>query len=76
MKVPDLDLHGVLHEDVMSIVEDYILLWDYRVPAFTGKIITGNSTRMKVLVEGALRKHKFDYRILNDSVIIVVGKYK
>ncbi len=75
-KVPDLDLHGVKHEDAPSVVEEWAVLWDYRVPAFTGKIITGNSTRMKVLVEGALRKHKFDYRILNDSVIIVVGKYK
>ena len=72
--VPTLDLHGVKHEDVMPIVEDYILLWDYRVPAFTGKIITGNSTKMRVLAETALRKHKFDYRLLNDNTIIVTGK--
>ena len=74
MKVPDLDLHGVLHEDVMSIVEDYILLWDYRVPAFTGKIITGNSTKMRVLVETTLHKHKFDYKFLDNSTIVVTGK--
>ena len=76
MKVPDLDLHGVLHEDVMPVVEDYILLWDYRVPAFTGKIITGNSTKMRVLVESTLRKHKFDYKFLDNSTIVVTGKYK
>jgi hypothetical protein len=75
-KVPDLDLHGVKHEDAMMIVEEWSVLWDYRVPAFTGKIITGNSQRMRVLAEMALRKNKFDYRLLNENVIIVVGKYK
>ena len=73
-KVPDLDLHGVKHEDAPSIVEEWAMLWDYRVPAFTGKIITGNSTKMRILAESALRKHKFYYRLLNDNVIIVVGK--
>ena len=72
--VPVLDLHGVKHEDAPSIVEEWAMLWDYRVPAFTGKIITGNSTKMRILAESALRKHKFDYRLLNDNVIIVVGK--
>lgn len=75
-KVPDLDLHGVKHEDAMTVVEEWSVLWDYRVPAFTGKIITGNSQRMRVLAEMALRKNKFDYRLLNDNVIIVIGKYK
>ena len=72
--VPTLDLHGVKHEDVIPVVEDYILLWDYRVPAFTGKIITGNSTKMRVLVESTLRKHKFDYKFLDNSTIVVTGK--
>lgn len=75
-KVPDLDLHGVTHSDVSSIVEEWSVLWDYRVPAFTGKIITGNSQKMRVLAETALRKNKFDYRLLNDNVIIVIGKYR
>ena len=75
-KVPDLDLHGVKHEDAMMVVEEWSVLWDYRVPAFTGKIITGNSQKMRVLAETTLRKNKFDYRLLNDNVIIVIGKYK
>ena len=74
--IPTLDMHGVSHEDAMMIVEEWSVLWDYRVPAFTGKIITGNSQRMRVLAEMALRKNKFDYRLLNENVIIVVGKYK
>lgn len=73
-KVPDLDLHGVKHEDAMMIVEEWALLWSYRVPAFTGKIITGNSTKMLVLAESALRKHKFDFRYLNNNTLIVTGK--
>ena len=73
-KIPDLDLHGVKHEDAALIVEEWAVMWDYRVPAFTGKIITGNSTKMRVLAEGALRKHKFDYKFLDNSTIIVAGK--
>ena len=75
-EIPILDLHGIAHSDVFLIVEEWSVLWDYRVPAFTGKIITGNSQRMRVLAEMALRKNKFDYRLLNENVIIVVGKYK
>ena len=73
-KIPDLDLHGVKHEDAALIVEEWAVMWDYRVPAFTGKIITGNSTKMRVLVESTLRKHKFDYKFLDNSTIIVTGK--
>ena len=73
-KVPDLDLHGVKHEDAVSIVEEWAVLWDYRVPAFTGKIITGNSIKMRVLVESTLHKHKFDYKFLDNSTIVVTGK--
>jgi hypothetical protein len=72
--IPNLDLHGVKHEDVTPIVEDWALLWSYRVPAFTGKIITGNSSKMRVLVEGVLMKHKFEYTYMNDGSIIVAGK--
>jgi hypothetical protein len=73
-KVPDLDLHGVKHEDAMMIVEEWAMLWSYRVPAFTGKIITGNSTKMRTLAESALKVYNFDYKILKDNTIIVAGK--
>ena len=73
-KVPDLDLHGIKHEDAMMIVEEWVLLWSYRVPAFTGKIITGNSVKMKTLAEGALRKHGFEYKHMSDGSILVSGK--
>ena len=72
--IPNLDLHGVKHEDAMMIVEEWALLWSYRVPAFTGKIITGNSTKMKTLAITALKKHNFDYQIMADGSILVNGK--
>lgn len=71
--VPTLDLHGVTHSDVSSIVEEWAIMWDYRVPAFNGKIITGNSTKMKTLAVGALKKHKFNHQILGDGSILVSG---
>ena len=73
-KIPDLDLHGIKHEDAMLIVEEWAIMWDYRVPAFTGRIITGNSTKMRLLAESALRKHKFDYKYMADGSILVNGK--
>lgn len=72
-EIPILDLHGVTHSDVFLIVEEWVLLWSYRVPAFTGKIITGNSTKMKTLAISALKKHLFDYKILGDGSILVSG---
>jgi len=72
-KIPDLDLHGVKHEDAMMIVEEWAVLWDYRVLGFQGKIITGNSTKMKTLAISALKKHLFDYIILGDGSILVSG---
>ena len=73
-EVPVLDLHGVTHEDAMMIVEEWALLWSYRVPAFTGKIITGNSTKMKTLAVTTLKKHNFDYQVMADGSILVNGK--
>jgi len=71
--VPILDLHGVKHEDAMMIVEEWAIMWDYRVLGFQGKIITGNSVKMKTLAISALKKHLFDYIILGDGSILVSG---
>jgi hypothetical protein len=71
--VPVLDLHGVKHEDAALIVEEWAVMWDYRVLGFQGKIITGNSTKMKTLAVGALKKHKFNHQIMGDGSILVTG---
>ena len=68
-----LDLHGVSHEDAALIVEEWAIMWDYRVLGFQGKIITGNSTKMKTLAVGALKKHKFDHQVMGDGSILVSG---
>ena len=71
--VPVLDLHGVKHEDAALIVEEWAVMWDYRVLGFQGKIITGNSTKMKTLAVGALKKHKFNHQVMGDGSILVSG---
>ena len=71
--VPVLDLHGVKHEDAALIVEEWAIMWDYQVLGFQGKIITSNSTKMKTLAVGALKKHKFDHQIMGDGSILVSG---
>jgi hypothetical protein len=71
--IPNLDLHGVKHKDVMMIVEEWAIIWDLWVLGFQGKIITGNSTKMKTLAISALKKHLFDYKILGDGSILVSG---
>ncbi len=72
-EIPVLDLHGITHDDVMLIVEEWAIMWDYRVLGFQGKIITGNNTKMKTLAVSALKKHKFDYQIMGDGLILVSG---
>jgi len=74
MKVSTLDLHGVKHEHVINKVEEWVLLESSKTPAFTGRIITGNSSKMRILAEGVLVKHKFDYNYLSDGSIVVGGR--
>ncbi len=50
----ELDLHGVRHEEVDRLVENFILL--NRLPV---RIITGNSTRMMDLVKEVIERHRF-----------------
>jgi len=37
--IPVLDLHGVSHEDAALIVEEWAIMWDYRVLGFQGKLL-------------------------------------
>ena len=48
-----LDLHGVKHEKVQNMVEDFVLLND---PPF--EIVTGNSDKMRELVNAVLDEHE------------------
>ena len=64
-----LDLHGIKHEDVNRVVENFVLLNETPL-----SIITGNSTMMRELVVEVLEKHKFVYEnLISQSVITVLG---
>lgn len=51
-----LDLHGVKHEDVDRIVENFVLLNN---PPF--EIVTGNSDKMPKLVRDVLDRHDIEW---------------
>ena len=60
---PALDLHGITHLEVQTLVEDYVLLNQAYLPL---QIITGNSQGMKNWVIKCLKEHGFAYQIGDD----------
>ena len=63
-----LDLHGIKHEDVDRIVENFVLL--NKLPI---EIITGNSHRMQELVLDVLNRHDICWeRWVLDGVIKII----
>ena len=54
--IKTLDLHGVKHEDVDRLVENFVLLNETPM-----KIITGNSERMMELTLDVLNRHEFEW---------------
>lgn len=65
---PQLDLHGIKHVDVESVVEDFVL---GKIPPI--RIITGNSDPMKKLVKKALDKHGYEYSEAFHACIMVLS---
>ena len=57
-QTPTLDLHGLKHQEVSNIVENFILEKQYDLPVL---IITGNSIRMKKIVINVLKEYNFNY---------------
>ena len=53
MKLKKLDLHGIKHEEVDRMVENFLFLNQNDVPL---EIVCGNSQRMIDLVLGVLRR--------------------
>lgn len=56
MRTNELDLHGIRHDDVPVMVEDFIL--STPLPAL---IITGNSAAMKRIVIRVITDNSFGY---------------
>ena len=64
-----LDLHGIRHDEVDRLVENFVLLNETPL-----NIITGNSTMMRELVVEVLERHKFVYEnLISQNVITVLG---
>ena len=59
----ELDLHGIKHENVDRIVENFVLL---NKPPLT--IITGNSHKMKDIVEDVLKRHSVKFEEWSNAV--------
>ncbi len=63
-----LDLHGIKHQDVQILVEDWVLVHQTEIPL---RIICGNSARMIQLVDEVLLKHQIEYRMWQYGVIVI-----
>ena len=58
----ELDLHGIKHEDVDRIVENFVLLNDLPV-----RIITGNSIKMIELTKNVIERHELKWEHHNPN---------
>jgi len=58
-----LDLHGIKHEDVDRIVENFVLL--NKTPL---TIITGNSQKMSELVRDVLERHDMNFEHWGNAI--------
>ena len=65
--IKQLDLHGIRHNDVDRLVENFVLLNNPPI-----RIITGNSSRMIELVVGVLDKHNIKYEKFKPGQITVL----
>lgn len=67
-----LDLHGLSHEEVWDVVENFVLMNSEELPL---RIITGYSDRMKELVQGVLDSYNYIYEspAHNGGEIVVIG---
>jgi hypothetical protein len=62
-----LDLHGVRHDDVDRLVENFVLL--NTTPM---RIITGNSDKMVRLVTDVLKRHDMEYENFKPGQITIL----
>ena len=63
-----LDLHGIRHEEVDRLVENFVLL---NTPPM--RIITGNSHKMRDLVTNVLDRLSINYEMFKPSQITILG---
>ena len=67
--IKQLDLHGIRHEEVDRLVENFVLLNETPM-----RIITGNSHEMRDLVIKVLKRNSINYEIFKPSQITILGE--
>ena len=65
--IKKLDLHGIKHEDVDRLVENFVLLNNPPI-----RIITGNSNQMRDIVVEVLDRHDMEYEQFKTSQITIL----
>ena len=65
--IKKLDLHGIKHEDVDRLVENFVLLNNPPI-----RIITGNSNQMRDIVVEVLSRHDIEYEQFKTSQITIL----
>ena len=65
--IKQLDLHGIRHEEVDRLVENFVLLNEPPI-----RIITGNSNKMKDIVTEVLDRHDMEYEQFKPSQITIL----
>ena len=65
--IKQLDLHGVRHEEVDRLVENFVLLNEPPI-----RIITGNSNGMRDIVTEVLDRHDMEYEQFKPSQITIL----
>jgi len=68
----EIDLHGVKHEDVSKLLDTFF--WEHmQKKTSCVRVITGNSSKMKELVDELIAEYGFDVdeELLNSGALIV-----
>jgi hypothetical protein len=65
-----LDLHGIRHQDVRVLVEDFVYMNQHEFPL---EIVCGNSNRMIEIVKEALYRHGVEIHMYRYGTIVVRG---
>ena len=68
--IKKLDLHGIKHEDVDRLVENFVLLNNPPI-----RIITGNSNQMRDIVVEVLSRHDMQYEQFRSSQITILNTH-
>ena len=65
--IKQLDLHGIRHEEVDRLVENFVLLNEPPI-----RILTGNSNGMRDIVTEVLDRHDMEYEQFKPSQITIL----